>query len=96
MSATLFDLIQRGELDGLRRVLAANPETADVKFGIMVNWPVSTRLVASRFLVPYTSAGVRVADLALVIPSKKTSRIQESHIMIGHILCECVDELLAP
>ena len=34
-------------------------------------------------------------DLALVIPSKKTSRIQESHIMIGHILCECVDELMA-
>ena len=37
-----------------------------------------------------------LTDLALVIPSKKTSRIQESHIMIGHILCECVDELLAP
>ena len=36
-----------------------------------------------------------LADLAIVIPSKKTSRIQESHIMIGHILCECVDELLA-
>ena len=35
-----------------------------------------------------------LADLAIVIPSKKTSRIQESHIMIGHILCECVDELL--
>ena len=35
------------------------------------------------------------ADLVLVIPSKKTSRIQESHILIGHILCECVDELLS-
>ncbi len=35
-----------------------------------------------------------LVDLALVIPSKKTSRIQESHILIGHILCECVDELL--
>lgn len=36
-----------------------------------------------------------LVDLPLVIPSKKTSRIQESHIMIGHILCECVDELIA-
>ena len=36
-----------------------------------------------------------LVDLAIVIPSKKTSRMQESHIMIGHILCECVDELLA-
>ena len=35
-----------------------------------------------------------LADLSILIPSKKTSRIQESHIMIGHILCECVDELL--
>ena len=35
-----------------------------------------------------------LVDLPLVVPSKKTSRIQESHIMIGHILCECVDELL--
>ena len=35
------------------------------------------------------------ADLPIVIPAKKTSRIQESHIMIGHILCECVDELLS-
>ena len=36
-----------------------------------------------------------LADLSLVIPTKKTSRIQECHIMIGHILCECVDELLS-
>ncbi len=33
-------------------------------------------------------------DLAIVIPSEKTSRIQESHIMIGHILCERIDEAL--
>lgn len=36
-----------------------------------------------------------LVDLALIVPSKKTSRIQESHIMIGHILCECVDETFA-
>ena len=36
-----------------------------------------------------------LVDIPVVIPSKKTSRIQESHIMIGHILCECVDELIA-
>lgn len=36
-----------------------------------------------------------LADLALVVDAEKTSRIQESHIMIGHILCERVDELVA-
>ncbi len=33
------------------------------------------------------------ADLSIVVPSNKTARIQESHLMIGHILCERVDEL---
>lgn len=36
-----------------------------------------------------------LADLAFVVAAEKTSRIQESHIMIGHILCERVDELIA-
>lgn len=35
-----------------------------------------------------------LADAALVVPSKKTARIQESHILVGHILCERIDELL--
>jgi len=28
------------------------------------------------------------------IPSKSTARIQESHIMVGHILCELVEEAI--
>lgn len=36
----------------------------------------------------------KLADLSLVVPSQKTARIQESHILIGHIICERVDELL--
>ncbi len=36
-----------------------------------------------------------MVDLPIVIGSPKTSRIQESHIMIGHIICECVDEALS-
>ncbi|MGH7197491.1 MAG: D-sedoheptulose 7-phosphate isomerase [Candidatus Omnitrophota bacterium] len=35
-----------------------------------------------------------LADLSIVVPSQKTARIQESHILIGHIICERVDELL--
>jgi D-sedoheptulose 7-phosphate isomerase len=36
------------------------------------------------------------ADLALVVPSRNTPRIQEVHITIGHILCDLVDFLLFP
>ncbi len=32
-----------------------------------------------------------MADIAIVVPSDRTARIQESHITIGHILCEIVE-----
>ncbi len=35
-----------------------------------------------------------MVDVSIVIPSQKTSRIQEAHILIGHMICERVDELL--
>lgn len=36
-----------------------------------------------------------LVDLSIVVPSNKTARIQESHIMIGHIICERLDELFS-
>lgn len=35
-----------------------------------------------------------VSDYLINIPSKTTPRIQESHIMIGHIICEIVENRL--
>ena len=35
-------------------------------------------------------------DLCFCVPCADTPRIQESHIMIGHILCEMVDAALFP
>ena len=34
------------------------------------------------------------ADIPLTVPSRSTPRIQEVHIVIGHILCELTDTLL--
>jgi len=36
-----------------------------------------------------------VADLALIVPSDITPRIQEAHITVGHIVCELVEKELA-
>lgn len=36
------------------------------------------------------------ADICLRVPSNDTPRIQESHIMIGHIICELVESTLFP
>lgn len=33
-----------------------------------------------------------VADLCIRVPSKDTPRIQEMHILLGHLLCEVIEE----
>jgi D-sedoheptulose 7-phosphate isomerase len=33
-------------------------------------------------------------DVLLNIPSEDTPRIQEAHILVGHILCEQVEKIL--
>jgi D-sedoheptulose 7-phosphate isomerase len=34
------------------------------------------------------------SDLCLIVPSDRTARIQESHIVAGHIICKLVDHIL--
>ncbi len=36
----------------------------------------------------------KLADVSLLVPSTVTARVQESHITIGHILCELVEQTL--
>ena len=38
----------------------------------------------------------RCCDLALIVDSRATPRIQETHITAGHVLCELVDRTLFP
>jgi D-sedoheptulose 7-phosphate isomerase len=37
---------------------------------------------------------LKMVDFPLVVPSTSTPRIQEAHILIGHILCEMVEHSL--
>src|SRR5690349_7303030 len=37
-----------------------------------------------------------MADIALVVESDSTQRVQETHIAIAHILCELIEEALYP
>lgn len=34
-----------------------------------------------------------LCDACIVVPSKVTARIQEAHILIGHMVCEYIDEV---
>lgn len=37
-----------------------------------------------------------LCDLALVVPSDDTQRIQETHNLIGHVVCDLVERILFP
>jgi D-sedoheptulose 7-phosphate isomerase len=36
------------------------------------------------------------ADIAIIVPAKDTDRIQESHMLVGHIFCELIESALFP
>ena len=36
----------------------------------------------------------QIADYAFIVPSAETPRIQETHITLGHVICQLVDEHL--
>lgn len=36
----------------------------------------------------------KIAKISIIVPSKSTPRIQESHVTIGHILCQLVEDAL--
>jgi D-sedoheptulose 7-phosphate isomerase len=38
----------------------------------------------------------RHADILLAVPSADTPRVQESHIAIGHLICELAEAALFP
>lgn len=38
----------------------------------------------------------KVADICIKAPSKNTARIQELHILIGHVICEEIENTLFP
>lgn len=35
-----------------------------------------------------------IADVAVIVPDNVTARVQEAHIMIGHIICELVEGMI--
>ena len=36
----------------------------------------------------------KLADYAIIIPSNDTPRIQESHILVGHMICDIIEKEL--
>ncbi len=92
--------------DVFSREVEANGKSGDIFIGISTSGNSSNILKAiqaSRQAGIYTvglagNAGAiqQQADICLNVPSACTPRIQECHILIGHILCEIVESNLYP
>lgn len=85
------------------RQLEGMGQTGDIFFGISTSG--NSRNIINAFEVAKQKsiktialvgkdggAMAKMADIALVVPSESTPRIQESHILIGHIICDIIEK----
>ena len=89
------------------RLLRGTAKKGDVLVGISTSGNSKNILCAYEFckelgvsIISMTGATggkmKELSDLLLNVPSTDTPRIQESHIMIGHIICELVESAMFP
>jgi len=69
--------------------ISTSGESANVINGIMAAKKIGAKTVGLTGLNGEKLA--KVADIALKVPSQNTQRIQECHIMVGHIICDIVE-----
>jgi D-sedoheptulose 7-phosphate isomerase len=69
--------------------ISTSGESANVIKGIMAAKKIGAKTVGLTGLNGAKLA--KVADITLKVPSQNTQRIQECHIMVGHIICDIVE-----
>lgn len=91
-----FDKIYSRQLDGIG-------QSGDIFIGISTsgnsqNLINAFKIAKKKNIVSVALVGkdggemAKLADIVLIIPSNSTPRIQESHILIGHILCDIIEK----
>lgn len=89
------------------RLVKAKGRPGDVLFGISTsgnstNITEALRVAKEQSMVTVSMTGLtggkmrELSDFLLNVPSKDTPRIQEVHILLGHIICELVERELFP
>jgi len=74
--------------------ISTSGQSANVLEGLRV--ARSKRLVTIGFCGEECGAMRAHCDYLISVPSRTTARVQEVHILVGHILCQIVDETLYP
>lgn len=91
-----FDFIFSRQIEalGAKKDLALGISTSGNSLNV-INGVVKAKSLGLT-TVALTGAGggrlAKAAKISLVVPSKETPRIQESHILIIHILCQLIEE----
>ena len=94
-----------GYVDSFSKQIKALGKEGDVAIGISTSGSAANVIKALKVaremgLKTVGLAGMdggelaKIVDLAVVVDSQVTPRIQEVHITIGHVLCEMVDRML--
>lgn len=93
-----FEFIFARQIEALGRkgdvaiAISTSGRSANIKEGVLA---AKARGIATVGLLGREGGPVReLVDHALVVDGQKTSRIQEIHILIGHILCEVIEQEL--
>jgi len=93
-----FDEIFAKQLRALGKEgdVASGISTSGNSPNIIKAFEVAKEIGMKRVALTGNNGGVisKMADFSLVVPSTSTPRIQEVHILIGHILCEMVEHYL--
>ena len=87
---------KRPELWSGSGLVFATPQVVrnDVRKGVLSLSDCSILVVDEAHHCTGEHAMAEVADPYLVVPSKTTARIQEMHIMLGHMLCDALENKL--
>ncbi len=89
------------------RILRASGKKGDVLIGLSTSGNSKNVIEAQKvakekgmYVISFTGATggkmKELSDCLINVPSELTPRIQEAHIMIGHIICQIVEEELFP
>jgi D-sedoheptulose 7-phosphate isomerase len=93
-----FDLVFARQLEALGREgdVAIGISTSGNSRNVVRAFEVATSKSIHTVALTGESGGEmkKIADRAICVPSNETPRIQECHILVGHIICEIVEESL--
>ncbi len=93
-----FDMIFARQLEGLAKPgdIAVGISTSGNSKNVLMGFEKAKEIGCPTIGFLGCGGGkiAKAADLAITVPSNETPRVQESHITIGHIICNLIEQSL--